>query len=170
MPRRPVCDHPKRHAARVVVCHLGRYARIVAALVRKAGFGLDVARTAVAAARVYDVARGDDFYRALHPGDVTLFCLCYGKAARAAPGAGIRGVLLELCGSWLVGASLVAPLAPARLAATGNVPASFLIPAGFCGFIIDILFVILPLCVGPSRSPFLRQQGVVVAVPHQPAL
>ena len=70
------------------------------------------------------------FTRALHPGDVTLFCLCYGRVTRAALGVGVRGVLLEFCGCWLAGAALVALLPPRGLLLPVASPCPFA-PGGF---------------------------------------
>ena len=47
MPRHAACDNPKRHAARIVVGHLSRYAWVIAAVVWKTGLGLDATTAAV---------------------------------------------------------------------------------------------------------------------------
>ena len=159
VPRHPVCDHPERHAARIAVCHLGNYARIVASLVWKAGLGIDVLLAAGAAARVYGVARGDGPYRAHRLGDVSLYGLCYGEVVRAALGAGVRGVLLEFCGFWPAGAALVALLPPARFLAAGRVLAVLPL-ARFCGFIISIILSSFFFASG-HPGPFFCDGGVL---------
>ena len=63
MPRHAVCYHPKEYAVRIVVCHLSRYAWVIAAVVWKAVLRFDaVIATGSASAYVYGVGCCDDLY------------------------------------------------------------------------------------------------------------